>query len=461
MKSIYKRILFILYSVSILLSLGSCSKFVTVDPPANALVNENVFQDEATANAAMVNLFEKFMTNTNSFVNGGNSLYTGLSGDELELTSTQPELNEIYSNNIQASNIVVYSIWEQLYKVIYQSNSIQRGLLNSSSIAEAKRAQLLGEARFVRAYSYFQLVQLFGPVPLLLDPDYRSNATAVRQAKEQVLSQIVSDLEYANGQLAVDFSTSKGERVRPNRYAAKALLAQVYLYQENWTKAAGYATEIIDQTELFQLAEDPSKVFLPDAMEAIWQLKPVVPNQNTGPADLYVYSSNVPQWATLDSNLVNAFEEGDQRKQDWIYPYDFQGHTYFQPFKYKYRSPEDGIEYLQLFRLAEQLLIRAESRAHAGDLAGALSDLNAIRSRAGLEEVNGLDAEGLLLAIFRERRVELFVENGQRWYDLKRTNQIDAVLLQHKDNWTSNAALFPLPLKEIVSNPFLTQNSGY
>src|SRR5690606_34695087 len=120
-------------------------------------------------------------------------------------------------------------------------------------------------------------------------------------------------------------------------------------------------------------------------------------------------------------------------------------------------------EYSVVMRLAEQYLIRAEARAQQGNLAGpngAESDLDMVRNRAGLDDVVGMGKNALLDAIMRERRVELFTEFGHRWLDLIRTGRADSVLAT-KPDWDAQDKLWPIPQRELDTNPNLTQNDGY
>ena len=119
-----------------------------------------------------------------------------------------------------------------------------------------------------------------------------------------------------------------------------------------------------------------------------------------------------------------------------------------------------------VFRLGEQYLIRAEARAQQNNLAGAISDIDMIRSRAGLPLINdtepGINKDNLLLAIEHERQIELFSEWGHRWLDLKRTGRAGAVLGPIKADWSSDDELYPIPQSERDKNPFLgEQNPGY
>ena len=117
-----------------------------------------------------------------------------------------------------------------------------------------------------------------------------------------------------------------------------------------------------------------------------------------------------------------------------------------------------------VLRFAELYLIRAEARAQQNKLTGAnsaASDINVIRTRAGLSNTTATTQAALLLAVEKERQVELFTEWGHRWFDLRRTGRIDAVLSAVKPTWKPTAALFPIPYLEIQRNPLLTQNNGY
>jgi hypothetical protein len=138
------------------------------------------------------------------------------------------------------------------------------------------------------------------------------------------------------------------------------------------------------------------------------------------------------------------------------------GNTYYIPYKYKQDIVVSGSgEYDMVLRLAEQYLIRAEARARQDKISGAISDLNAIRNRAGLTNTPAIDKESLLLDIEHERQTELFVEWGHRWLDLKRTGRIDEILGLEKTGWKSSAALFPIPQIELSKNSKLKQNVGY
>jgi len=157
------------------------------------------------------------------------------------------------------------------------------------------------------------------------------------------------------------------------------------------------------------------------------------------------------------------FDAGDKRKTNWLGSNIIGGTTYYYPNKFKNNNTTPITEYNVVFRLAEQYLIRAEARALQNtNLPGAVNDLNMIHTRAGLPAYpTSMSQADCLLAIQKERRLELFTEWGNRWFDLKRWGAIDSVLGAEKPGWKPYAALFPLPLDQVTYNVKLIQNTGY
>jgi hypothetical protein len=174
------------------------------------------------------------------------------------------------------------------------------------------------------------------------------------------------------------------------------------------------------------------------------------------------FSTSEPRYV-ITNDLLNSFENGDLRKTKWINVNVISGQEFPYPYKYKDGNNSSSIsnENYIVFRLAEQYLIRAEAEANLDDLSSAISDINVIRKRAGLPDTDAFDKESVLSAIEKERRAELFCEWGNRWFDLKRTGQVNNVLSKTKSNWKPFAALYPIPLPEINANPNLSQNEGY
>jgi hypothetical protein len=446
--------------------LTSCKKSISVEKPNHLITTDAVFSDDKTATSALMGLYSRMMQNRLYFASGAMTLYPGLSADEIYSTFPNPARDGFSDNTLlSADGIVRNDIWRFGYFHIYQANAIMEGLDGSASVSTALKQQLMGEALFVRAFCHFYLVNLFGPVPLVTTTNYQFNAALPRSEVSQVYEEIMTDLKQAQTLLSAAYP-SQG-RVRPNKWAATALLARVYLYQKDWAHAEEEAGAVIS-SGAYTLLSDLNSVFLAGSGEAIWQLMPVINNtsgNNTHEGFYFVPAcATCPPDFSLRDTLVNAFEPGDARKTAWVGSKTLSSKTYYFPNKYKVRSnyPSTPTEYSMVLRLSEQYLIRSEARAQQNNLSGALEDLNMVRRRAGLADLSLGDKDSVLRAIEHERQVELFLEWGHRWFDLKRTGRADAVLGGLKaPNWESSDMLYPIPFQEIRVNPALTQNPGY
>ena len=443
------------------ITLISCDEFVEIDLPETEIVAETVFQSDATATSALLHLYTE-MHNTSSFAGGGlNSitLLQGLSADELVPVVNTTEI--FFFNNVLPITLEVGTTWNNAYNIIYGANAIVEALANSSQVSQKVSTLLEGEAKFIRAFTHFYLANLFGDVPYISTTDYRENATISRMSSQEVYQHIVKDLLEAKVLLNDDYPSDG--RVRPNKGVVTAFLARVYAYMGDWVNAEKQATEVIGNTELYGLT-NLNSVFLIESNEAIWQLFPEEGNNNGNEGSTFIVV-DAPRFALLNEDLINAFEIGDARRSNWVGSVTTGSDTYIFPHKYKSFDDDPESEYSMVLRLAEQYLIRAEARAQQNKLSEAVSDLDVIRQRAELPLIGdtnpAISQSNLLLAIEQERRVELFTEWGHRWFDLKRTGRIDAVLSAVKSDWEATDALLPLPQNELEINQNLSQNPGY
>ena len=451
----------------------SCKKLVEIPPPKNSITTAKVFADSADATSAIEGIY----TSLNAsylyiyFGNGEISINVGSSSDELlPFLSSGDHLS---TNTLTASNASVTSdLWIYPYQYLYQINASIEGLQSSQGISPTTKSELIGEAKFLRSFCYFYLVNLFGDVPLITTSDYRSNAIAARTPKDLVYNAIISDLKDAKNSLPDNFSAGGGERIRANKGAATALLARVYLYQKQWANAEKEASEIINNTSTYRL-DSLNGVFLANSGEAIlqWKTNPLN-SANVVPEGyaLIPYDNTTNPYYYITDELLNAFEPGDQRKIKWTGNTTYAGQVYYYPFKYntgaaQISSSLSPSQYYMVLREAEQYLIRSEARTQQNaNLGGAISDLNIIRNRAGLQNLpSTLNQAQVLAAIMQERRIEFFAEWGNRWLDLKRTGQARAVLsvIPYKSAWQDFQQLYPIPLSEILLDPNLKQNPGY
>jgi hypothetical protein len=460
-------------AIAFCLSITSCKKFLDVQVPKTLLYTNNTFNSNGTATSALTAIYSQMGNDAIPFKL---PQYTGISGDELITNSTVSEFAEMYKNNMQPLNGLNQSLWTSFYKYIYQANSVIEGLKSSTGVSSKIKSQLTGEAKFIRAYCLFNLTNLYGDIPVINSTDYKVNNSSFRTSQTDVYNQIINDLKDAKSLLNtnyvdIDDTTTTTERVRPNSFSASALLARVYLYKGDWTNAEQQASLVINSPMYDTVPIN--QVFLMNVNEAIWQIQPDVDatGVNTPEGEYFILTGPLDQGSTfqnsisISTQLLNSFESGDARRSEWIKDTVFNSTAYSFPYKYKVNSSTSLSEYSTMLRLGEVYLIRAEARAQLGE-PDAVNDLNIIRKRAGLADYSGAtDKTSLLAAILHERQVELFTEDGHRWFDVKRTGKIDAVMSAYAASkgasWNTNKQLFPIPQNERNNDPNLTQNQGY
>jgi len=463
------KVAIIVFEVLLLIALSSCKKSIQIDPPVDSITSSQTFNNEANARSAIIGIYSSLINTLGDlkFGSGNITVFTGMSSDELKSFIPDPVILNFLDNNLQSDNVYVSYNWVPAYFSIYQTNAAIEGL-TKSTISLGLKNQLLGEAKFIRAFCFFYLANLYGDVPLVTTTEWNHSRSMSRSPLSEVYSQIFSDLKDAQQLLSNDYSFSNSERIIPNKLAATALLARAYLYNNEWVNAEQQATSVLSNINLYDTVS-LHKIFLRNSKEAIWQLQPsnslfpFTPPEsfNILPDDPFSYPGYY-----LTSQLLNAFEIGDTRKNAWVDSTNFIGTIYHHPAKYRVKiGPFNGNppEYYMVLRLAEQYLIRSEARARQNKLNEAISDLNVIRKRATLPNLStSLNQAQVLTAIEQERRVELFSEWGHRWFDLKRTARIDAVLsLIKNSNWQTTDQLYPIPQSEILANPQIKQNPGY
>jgi hypothetical protein len=482
---------------------SGCKKFVEASLPDNKLAAATVFTTDATALGTMTGLYSTLTSNT--ILLQSYSCIPALSSDELRNYSQDVPTIQLYSNTISSSSSGSSTdlLWTRAYQGIYMANAALAGVEQSHSLSAPVANQVAGEAEFMLAFFYFNLVNEFGAVPLVTTTDYQTNTAIKRSSVQDVYTQIISDLKDAQSKLTDDYldgtGAVTGERIRPNKGAATALLARVYLYTNDWADAATQATSLISNPGRYSLVTDLNSVFLANSNEAIWQLQPVDDGGvNTPEGYWYILSAppsgsssvTIGKMATISDQLLNAFEAGDNRKMDWVGSYTdnstVPATTYYFPYKYKIGDYGNAslTEYSMVLRLGEQYLIRAEASIQQGQTDDGITDLNTLRSRARAAATlvtpdplpplaAGLSKTAAMSALVQERRIELFSEFGHRWYDLKRLSGLSnpsgsladevmpAVTAAKGGTWNDNWELYPVPLTDLQSDVNLVQNPGY
>ncbi|MFD2909810.1 RagB/SusD family nutrient uptake outer membrane protein [Flavobacterium ardleyense] len=458
MKAIYKMTWLTIFTV---MFLGSCDSFTEINVPQSQLVGPVVFEDVNTATAAVLNCYarlrEEGMITGTAF---GLSHIMGNYADELSFYGSNATFQSFNDHTIVPSNSFIATLWNSSYSQLYDVNSIIEGLEATNAIPQMEKDKLMGEALFLRAYIHFYLTNCFGEIPYITTTNYLQNAIVSKNSLAQIKQYIVQDLEDAEALLPSNYPSD--ERVRANKNVAKAMLARQYLYVDNWEQAELYATDVINSGAYSWELNIPN-VFLKENPGIIWVLHPGIAGLNTKDARTFVFSAGPPIKPALALDIVNAFEPNDSRKTNWTRTIANGSQSWNHSYKYK-KTLNTGTsqEYTILFRLAEMYLIRAEARAEQSKNSEALQDLNKVRNRAGLPNSLATTREGIIEAVMQERKVELFTEQGHRWFDLKRTARAAAVLSPIKPNWQNTQVVFPIPEAELLRNPnLLPQNGGY
>lgn len=382
---------------------------------------------------------------------------------DYQFTGTFIEPQEIQRKNIQKDNITVAGIWLRGYSTVNRVNNV---LANIGKLdTPTKQATGEGEARFIRALVYFDLVRLYARdyndgtpatnpgVPLVLTPTLSISASnnVPRNTVAEVYTQVIADLTAAESKLPA------ANGFFANKSAAAALLARVYLQQGRFADAAQAADRVIS-TGTFRLTANYADNFVSaggglvgNSVEDIFAVQL---SAQSGINQLNTFYSRLRRGDIKVKNpFLSQYEAGDDRRL----LYNSASNTgTASVLSTKFDAQYGNVK---LFRLAEMYLIRAEANLRAGTTTGAtpLADINRIRVRAKLAPL----ATVVLADILKERRLELAFE-GFRLHDLKRNQEstIDPVTLA-PIAWNAPRLVLPIPLREINANPMLTQNEGY
>jgi len=443
----------ILPAVAGIILASSCSKIL--DTQSELYVSETQsIVDKKSADAALIGAYNALSQNT---YQGVTFRYTvNLASDNLKWVGNTPTNREFDVYDIFATNTRVAELWAGIYKTINIANNIIATvpIVNDVTFSQTDRNNSRGEAYFLRAYSYFDLVRLWGNVPIQTSP---TKTTADAQgvgnsSPAQVYKQVQQDLDSAETLLS-----STVNRNRANKTTAKALKARLYLYQKDWTKAESYATELINNAANFKLVKPYNLFFASkNTTESIFEIDYTVNNKNSWASNWFASNITGGKKELLPTDEFIALAKdpntGGDRSALLL---TISGVTYGN-MNFKLATGDDQV---YAIRIAEMYLIRAEARAENAtpDFTGALQDLNVIRSRANVPAIASVvDKNDLIDKILLERRIE-FAYESQRWFDLIRKGKAQSVL----GITDANKLLFPIPKQQILVNPSLVQNPGY
>jgi hypothetical protein len=448
------------YILSILILFTSCKKFLEVQPQLQVDQQEAI-TNAGTAATAVNGLFN--LLASNSYYGSNYPSLSYLSAGDIQWSGSQSDPSEIAKHLTSATNGNVQSAWTAIYRTISQANYIIDKVPGVADplLTTATRNQYLGEAYFVRALAYFDLARGWGGVQLILKPTYAStdNTGIPRSSVADTYAQVLKDLNSAEALVPTGVN-----RNRVTLRTVQALKARFYLYQKSWLLAEQSATAVIGDNTNYSLVAPYSAFFANNAVttnESVFELAYTTSNTN-GHSNWWLPPAlgGRREWSPNDAlvALLNNPAIGGNRNA-LLGQTAPPGNLWYG--KLYYRNPL-GTDPAYVIRVAELYLIRSEARAQQGNLTGpnsAQSDLNAVRSRAGVAASTAATLPDILLALEKERQVE-FPFEADRWFNLVRTDRAQAVLaLPDKHLY-----LFPIPYNETLVDPQLggaNRNPGY
>jgi hypothetical protein len=372
-------------------------------------------------------------------------------------TGTSLDYSQIDNNTVAIDNSLIDGMWTGAYDGINRVNNILIALPGIGDMTDVERAQYEGEALFMRALLYFNLLNYFGGVPIKTEPTLSTeNIDQARNSAGEVYDLIISDLTAAASKLPPAASMSAG---RANAFSASALLARVYLtrfHDEGNPEFASLAIENADKVIEeggFSLMGNYGDLFVgTDNGERIFQIAFSVQDRNRLAEYFFTRELNGRYEIAPSEDIMQSFDLADSLRSKASYDVDSVG----DPYGFKYQELSEGGDPVMVIRLAEMYLVKAEALAYTnGDIATIQQNIDVVRSRAGLPPTTASAYNELKLAIENERRFE-FAFEGHRWFDLVRTNR--AVMLLGIEEYQT---LYPIPLSEMTTNTLMEQNPGY
>ena len=448
--------------------LSACGEdFLDLAPISNANV-ENFYKTAADANSAVMAAYASLQ---GSGLYGSN-FYTIFEyrSDNLQPTSTSNSRIAISEFDAGPANEIIDNTWGSIYNTIFRCNEL---LDNIDNIAfdESLKSQYKGEARLIRALSYFNAVRIWGDVPIVLNSVSTQESLNIgRSSASEVYRIIEEDLAFAATNLPVEHTGSDVGRAVAG--AAQSLLAKVMVYQQKWTEAAEMLNRVIE-SGTFSLLDDVADVFdvnNKDNDEIIFAIK--YSKNIVGEGHGFLFTGLEDGTTAVTQDLIASYDVTDARYHLMqLVPSgsDFVIAKYYDELS---SSNEAGND-IPVLRYAEVLLLRAETLNELGynPNGEAFDRFNAVRQRSGIAPLTAADLpdqDSFRQALYRERRLELALE-ADRWPDLVRTGTAMSELNGKTINGFTyaideNDLLYPIPLSEIQrinDESLMFQNDGY
>jgi hypothetical protein len=439
---------------------GCNDEFLTV-VPETALSSATFFVKEADFQQAVNGAYEPFrqmfnerawileeMHSDNSYY-ARNTLYGAVDPTENVADFAVPTSGGVTAND----NVLVQ--YRLNYRIIARANQILASI-DAIDFAAASKSNLKGQALFLRAFAYFDLVRLFGKVPLHLQPvTGREDAALPLSSTEEIYAQIEKDAKEASTLL---LNKAKQEAGRATSGAAKVVLANLYITQKKWALAEPLLKDVITN-DGYSLMPDYANAFSTTTAnknnaESVFEIQYMEGSAGYNGNQIYrfipspisaaeiapITGTSNPQPTSQESNniptpdLIAAYETGDKRKDASIGMVTLSGslaenkvYPYIKKYAKTHSLHNNTGQNWPVYRYAEVLLFMAEALNEQGKPAEAATYLNQIRTRAGLAATTATAQATMREAIFKERRVELAFEN-KRWFDLTRTGRVKEII---------------------------------
>lgn len=483
---------YIILAALLMSSLGGCKKFLNETPTAHQSTS-SFYKTSDDAVRAVNDVYR--LLKDQAYGGYSPTAFGDIMSDDANKggggASDQGLIQQLKIFTAKADNGYVYNAWRDNYKGIYLANLVLQKV-PAIPMTDKLKAQVLGEAQFLRGYFYLQLVRLFGRVPLVTEPLENGNFNIKQSTPEQILAQIETDANVAIGSLPNKSDQAVTDRGRATKGAAQALLLETYMWEKKWSQAqqlgdqlitSGQYTLTADVTQIWSLAGEFGS-------ESIFEVNNEnIPGKGVGnllnlfnaPRNTWGYGFTVPS-----QSLVDEFEKGDPRlyatvifnnekMPDGTIANTTTSETGYWNRKYWLAVNEiptnngggsgDGPTNDRVYGLAQIMLWTAEAAFQNGNPSHATDLVNQIRARArksgGNTDAAILPAYGTvtLANIYHEMRVETALGEHRRFYELVRTGRAANLLPGFKVGINEHV---PIPLTEIqLSGGTLTQNPGY
>ena len=477
-----------------LFSMVSCDKSLDVKPISQE-TSDNAYNEASQIEGALTGTYESFQSA--QYYVWDNVLLQDVRSDNCYAGGDDPEIISYDQLKITTTNARLFNNWGNMYNAIAKANTVLDNVskVTDAKLTEARRSQITGEALFLRAYHYYNLVNLWGGVPLVLSSVASVDPSVVRvprAAAQEVFNQILIDLDKAILLLPDTYGADASiNKARATSGAANALAAKACMQQPtpDFARAMLYIAKVEGSSAKYKLI-DYAQLFDGDHYnndESIIEIQYLGGKEGTyGPQLMLPPSVSGDTWRKFvvpSHDLINAYDaEGDVVRKaasilfevaPWVDEHWGNAINSSIPFSYKWKHASGwaSADHIYLLRFADVLLLKAEALNENGSLAAAATVVDQIRARVKLpalaaEKKSSKDV--LRTTILKERRLELALE-AQRWDDLVRNKSVvstmnNLVEIDLRTNtpevypMTDAKILLPIPQQELDRNPLLVQN---